>query len=124
MERIFDSLDTAIATVRRSPTIRLIGVGILVLILQIPVMMIGGLVAEREARRTAAVADVSSKWGNTQTIVGPAIVLPYTHHLVEVLGAGQQVSRSESRFAVFLPDRLHIAATVDADSRRRGIFSI
>ena len=50
--------------------------GTIVLLLQIPIAMIGSLVGERQARRDAAITDVSGKWGGSQTIVGPALVVP------------------------------------------------
>jgi inner membrane protein len=109
---------------RGSYLIRLCAIGFLVLLLQIPVLMISGLVAERQARRDAAVADVSAKWGNAQTIVGPALVIPYTHRWTEVSTAGVQVTRSEERTATFLPSRLRFRGALDSEMLSRGIFSI
>ncbi|HEV3141864.1 MAG TPA: cell envelope integrity protein CreD [Vicinamibacterales bacterium] len=114
----------ALRSLRESTTLRLLSVGLLVLLLQIPIVMIGSLVQERQARRDAAIADVSSKWGNSQTIVGPALVLPYTAHVVETTPNGTRVPRVETRAAVFLPNRLHARGAVDAENRSRGIFSI
>src|SRR3982751_3809080 len=102
-------LHTAARSLRESATLRLLSVGVLVLLMQIPIAMIGSLVSERQARREAAVADVSSKWGQSQTLVGPALVVPF---------AGQP------RAAVFLPATLHARGAVDAGNRSRGIFSI
>ena len=65
----------AVRSFRESPTVRLVSVGLLVLLLQIPIAMIGSLVGERQARRDAAITDVSGKWGGSQTIVGPALGL-------------------------------------------------
>ncbi|HYM24828.1 MAG TPA: cell envelope integrity protein CreD [Vicinamibacterales bacterium] len=113
-----------VSALRESRLLRLIGLGILVLLLQIPVAMIGSLVSERQARRDSAIADVSSKWGNSQTILGPALVLPFTARTVEISPNGLHIPRTESRFAVFLPARLHARGTIDAESRSRGIFSI
>jgi inner membrane protein len=47
---------------RRSQTLRLVTVGILVLLLQIPIAMIGGQVGERKQRGQEAIEEVSSKW--------------------------------------------------------------
>src|SRR5262245_4685786 len=103
---------------------RLFGIGVLVLFLQVPVLMISGLVTERQARRDTAVADVSAKWGNSQTLIGPALVLPYTHRYVEVTPTGLKVERSDERSAIFLPVRLRLRGTIDSEMRSRGIFSI
>jgi inner membrane protein len=43
--------------------IKLIGVGILILFLLIPLAMISGVLSERLNRRNEAVADITSSWG-------------------------------------------------------------
>lgn len=91
--------------------LRLLMVGFLVLVLQIPISMIGGLVSEREERRAGAVTEVSSKWGSEQAISGPALVVPYTN-------------KSDARYAIFLPDQLAITGAAGSHVRQRGIFSV
>ncbi|HEX7881007.1 MAG TPA: cell envelope integrity protein CreD, partial [Candidatus Eisenbacteria bacterium] len=61
---------------------------------------------------------------NSQSITGPALVIPYTHRWTEVTAAGKEVSRTETRHAVFLPDRLTARGNLDGDVRRRGIFAV
>jgi inner membrane protein len=104
--------------------LRLLSIGFLALLLQIPVAMIGGLVSERQERRQAAIAEVSSKWGNAQSITGPALVVPYTHRWTEAAAGGQPVTRTESRNAIVLPEQLRIRGTIDSDLRHRGIFTV
>jgi inner membrane protein len=86
--------------------------------------MINDLVSERQQRRQAAIDEVSSKWGNAQSITGPALVLPYTHRWTESVAGGQTITRSETRNAFFLPEQLRIRGTIDSDVRHRGIFSV
>jgi inner membrane protein len=74
----------------------------LAVVLLIPIAMIWGLVAERQDRSHSAAAEVSSKWGDTQTIVGPALILPYTVRRVEY-SSGNEVVHTEVKNAVFLP---------------------
>ena len=119
-----DAMERAVTTVRGSQTLRILTVGFLALILQIPVTMISGLVSEREQRRQEAITDVSSSWGHAQAITGPALVVPYAHRWTETLATGQVVTRSETRSAVFLPKRLLVRAKIDSDARRRGIFTV
>lgn len=104
--------------------LRLLLVGFLALMLQLPIVMIGKLVSERQQRREAAVVEVSSKWGNAQVITGPALVIPYTHSWTETSTTGQPILRSEERNAIFLPERLDAQGTVDSQLRSRGIFSV
>ncbi|MFM1998381.1 MAG: inner membrane protein CreD, partial [Bacteroidota bacterium] len=39
--------------------------------------MIEQLIVERELTQTAAISEVSSKWGQEQTITGPILTIPY-----------------------------------------------
>jgi inner membrane protein len=119
-----DSVEQLASTIRGSQVLRLLSVGFLALLLQIPIGMIGRLVSERQERRQGAVAEVSSKWGRSQAVTGPALVVPYTHRWTETAAGGQQITRTETRNAVFLPDQLTARGSLDSEIRNRGIFSI
>jgi inner membrane protein len=117
-----DSVERIASSIRSSQMLRLFSVGILALLLQVPIALIGGLVSERQGRRQAAVAEVSSSWGNAQVITGPALVVPYTHRWTEASTGGQPITRTEARNAIFLPERLEAHGTIDSEIRSRGIF--
>ena len=119
-----DPIDRLVASIRRSNLLRLLLVGFLAILLQLPIAMIGGLITERQERRRAAVDEVSSKWGNEQVITGPALVVPYAHRLTRRSASGEELTLTEMRNAVFLPERLDVRGTLDTDVRRRGIFSV
>jgi inner membrane protein len=119
-----DVVERMTASIRGSRGLRLLGVALLALVLQIPIAMISGLVSERETRRQGAIEDVSSKWGNAQSLIGPALVLPYVHRWTEVTNGGRTVAHSETRSAFFLPEQLHVRATLSSELRHRGIFSV
>ena len=119
-----DSIERLVSSIRNSQLLRLISVGILALLLQLPISMIGRLVEERQERRQAAVAEVSSKWGNAQVITGPALVIPYTHRWTEASAGGPQITRTETRNAIFLPEQLHARGSIDSEIRNRGIFTV
>jgi inner membrane protein len=104
--------------------LRLFSVGLLALLLQIPIAMIGGLVSERQERRQAAVTEVLSKWGNVQFIIGPALVVPYAYRWTEISAAGQQITRTETRNAIFLPQQLRVHESINSELRYRGIYSV
>jgi inner membrane protein len=111
-------------SIRSSQGLRILSVGFLALVLQIPVSMIGGLVAERQQRRQSAIQEVSSKWGAGQALTGPVLVLPYTYRWTEAGGNGQPITRTTTRQAYVLPEQLHVRGTMDSEIRRRGIFSV
>jgi inner membrane protein len=53
---------------KQSISIRLFTIGILILLLLIPVSMVESLISERESRQEEAIEEVSSKWGEEQTL--------------------------------------------------------
>lgn len=119
-----DMVERLAFSIRNAPLLRLFSVLILVLLLQIPIAMIGRLVAERQGRRQDAVSEVSAKWGKAQVMTGPALVVPYAHHWTETSLTGQPVVHTETRHAIFLPDRLNARGSIKTQARSRGIFSI
>jgi len=121
---MLDSVERLASSIRSSQMLRLFSVGILALLLQIPIAMIGGLVSERQERRQAAVTEVSSKWGNVQFIIGPALVVPYAYRWTEASAGGQQITRTETRNAIFLPQQLRVRGSINSELRHRGIYSV
>jgi len=119
-----DLVERLTSALRSSQTLRLFLVGFLALLLQIPIGMIAELVSERQERRREAVSEVSSKWGDTQLISGPALVVPYTWRWTEHATGGQEVTRTEIRHAIFLPEQLSTRGSIDSETRARGIFSV
>ena len=107
-----------------SRTLRLVGVGFLALLLLIPIAQIGRLVNERQGRAAGAVGEIASKWGNSQSIVGPALVVPYTERTNSVSGTGAPVVTERPGNAIFLPRRLQAEGKVNSEIRKRGIFSV
>ncbi len=98
---------------------------VLVLILLIPTTMIKQLIHEREWVQKSAINEVSSKWGNGQTITGPYISIPYDKYI-------KQFSKKDSvekiiklkDWLYFLPDQLEIVGTVSPEKRYRGIYEV
>ena len=104
-------------------------------VLLIPLGMIRGLVAEREARRREAVAEIAQAWGGPQTVLGPVLVVPHRVVRKEVVvpppAPGMPAStvvtpvektRVETAYAAFLPDRLAFEGRLVPERRKRGLF--
>lgn len=89
-------------------------------LLLVPLEMIRGLVAEREARRRAAVDEIGATWGGPQTLVGPVLVLP--HRVLRRETGPPERTRVETAYAAFLPERLKVEGKLVPERRRRGIF--
>ena len=97
----------------------------LILLLLIPTTMIRGLVREREQRQNEAVIEVSSKWGETQTLTGPFISIPYYRYTKEYVGDYQKEKLVKVLdYMHFLPEELKINGMIEPERRHRGIYEI
>lgn len=105
---------------RRSVTLKLITIGILILLLLIPSAMLTSLIYERESTRNKAVDEVSSKWGNAQTIGGPVISIPYQISIKKENGEIELATQ----FAHFLPENLTVKGSLLPEKRYRGIYVV
>lgn len=112
------------STLRGSQMLRVLVVGLLALVLQIPIAMIGAQVADRQERRQQAIDEVASSSGRSQSLTGPVLVIPYTQRLEQQSADGRTLTRIETRHAVFLPKQLRISGSIGSELRRRGIFTI
>lgn len=116
--------ETPFAGLGRSPLIRLLVVMFLALVLQIPILMIEGLIAERRTRRDTALDQVAATWGRAQTVNGPILVVPYVRRVAEATLDGKRIVRTESHKLRILPRALTVEGRLVPQERKRGIFSI
>jgi inner membrane protein len=114
---LFDRLNQWLRT---STLVKLATIGILILILLIPATMLQSLITERQSTRDAAIAEISEKWGGTQTISGPVLSVPYT--VVEKDEKGVETRRTA--YAHVLPDDLGIGGSLQPEQRNRGLFQV
>ena len=110
---------------KNSITIRLITIGILILLLLIPISMVKDLIREREYRLQDAIDEVSSKWGNSQTITGLILTVPYYSYTKVYEDDGKKYKLVKStEYAHFLPEHLSIEGAVLPEIRYRGIYEV
>lgn len=109
---------------RNSQLIRVLLIGFLILLLQIPVAMIQTIISQREETRNKATEEVTAKWGREQSVVGPLIVVPYVEKWSETRKDGEPQVHTKLRYADFLPENLHIFGRIDSEVRYRGIFEV
>src|ERR1700719_4654944 len=115
---------------RHSTIIKLLGVGVLVLVLLIPLAMITGVLKDRLTRRDEAVADITSSWGKEQNVIGPVLGIPFQYRfkaVKEMPGADGKMERREVEEtalgnAYFLPQSLKIDGDVQTQMLHRGIY--
>jgi inner membrane protein len=111
---------------KQSITIRIFTIGILILLLLIPVSMVESIIKEREERQEEAITEVSSKWGEQQTITGLVLTVPYKSYSKVFEGEKKdEFKLVESReYAHFLPEELTISGEILPEIRYRGIYEV
>ncbi len=114
--------ESLIENLRRSAFVKALLISGLVLILQIPVLLIWGLVSERDRTRQTAIADVTDKWGKAQRVYGPFLVVPYRYLHSRTNAEGKETVRELQARATFLPRELKIDGKLATEVRYRGIF--
>ena len=102
---------------KNSLGLRLLIIGGLSIILLIPSFMIQEIISERESRRDSVIGEISEKWGQEQTIVGPVLTIPYRFYL-----AGRDDPDPIKRYAHFLPEKLNVNGSIAPELRYRGIY--
>lgn len=109
---------------QRSALARLLLLAGLAVFLQLPIAMINSVLGARQGLRDDAVSEVSSKWGRSQTLRGPILVLPFVEYSTETGSNGRVTTIKSTRYARFLPRDLQVSAQADTQTRYRGIFRV
>jgi len=95
----------------------------LTLAILVPLMMVRGVVHERQQYRRQAVADIARSYAGAQTFAGPVVVVPY-EEVVEVEESGRLVRRAVQRQWTFFPEVLEIDGGLKPGIRRRGLHEV
>jgi inner membrane protein len=74
---------------QRALLLKAVLVVMLLMLLQLPLMMIGGIVAERSARQQGVVRELSATSFGRQVFAGPVLSLPYVEEYDEIYGEGK-----------------------------------
>jgi inner membrane protein len=117
--KVTDASSKVFEQIRNSQFVRILLVFFLILILQIPTVMLEGLVRDRQSLRQEAVSSITAKWGAQQEIIGPRLVVPY----IKRFQSGN-TKKAETKSGVFLPQSLKITGDMKSETRHRGIFEV
>ena len=98
-------------------SLKLVAIGVLCILFLIPSAMVLELIHERSYRQNDAIQEVSTKWGSSQTVMGPILTLPYTVYDI-------QDRQSYVHYAYFLPQTLSISNDMTTEIRSRGIYDV
>src|SRR6218665_1400061 len=88
-------------------------IALLILAMLIPSGMITALIKERADRQQEVIAEVSRKWAEPQTLVGPVLMVPYLERSTNSSGE-TTMSRNT---AYFLPEKLNIDGRLNMEER-------
>jgi len=99
-------------------------VGLIFLLLQIPLKMIGGMVVERAARQQDVVREISTSSYGSQVFAGPILTIPYIEEYNEVPeGPGTKVlHRRLERVLHVFPSMSSSSGAVGVSTKSRGLF--
>src|SRR5688572_10283203 len=97
---------------------------LLVLIMLVPLGMVEGVIGERADTKRTVADEIGAQWGPTQSIGGPVLVVPYDVSRVQLNSDGDPKTIVETRYAVFTPEKLDIAATTGVQRRYKSIYEV
>jgi inner membrane protein len=105
-------------------------IGAVALLLQIPVEMVRGLVAERKQARDGVIADIARGSSDAQRIVGPVLYVPYTRRTQETTTTTDESGRSravskdkvEHGHVGLLPDSLALEGGIELQEKHRSLY--
>ena len=111
----------------RSLGFKLGAIALLILLLTIPLLMIGGLVEERQALRDRVVEDIARSSSHSQQLTGPLLVVPYRKAVrswaTHPTSGGRYLEEREQRGRLyFLPERFALDGAIGTELRARGIY--
>ena len=115
---------------RNRTVIKLLGVGLLILVMLIPLAMISGVLRERLGRRNDAVSEITSSWGSGQNIIGPVLGIPFQYKFKSMKDTTMPDGHVERREveellvanAFFLPESLQVTSDAQTQMLHRGIY--
>ena len=100
-------------------------IALIFLLLQVPLKMIDGIVAERWARQQAVVQELAAQSYGRQTFAGPVLSIPYVEEYDETVAedGGRRVeTRRVYRIARFFPATASLDGIATVETKSRGLF--
>lgn len=105
---------------RRSSSMKVLGIGFLILVMLIPIAMTRGVVNDRINVAAAARLDIMRSWGQPQIVGGPILVVPYKVERINYY----EDRREQSGYLYLLPESLSIDSELVTEIRYRGVHKI
>ncbi len=109
----------------RSPGVKLVIAVLIAVALMVPLLMIYGLLWDRQQQAETAQASIGQGWGGQQTIAGPVIVIPYrATETTTVNENGKDVTRTVNtiRNLYLSPQTNKADVTIKPEKRKKAIY--
>jgi len=111
----------------RSLAIKLGAIALLIVLLMIPLLMISGVIFDRQQLRNGVLEDIARSSSYSQQLSGPLMVVPYrkvvrTWKTNEKTSERYQETTQERGRLYFLPERFELDGQVQTELRARGIY--
>jgi len=100
-------------------TAKVLGIGVLALLMTIPLLQVSGLVHERQQLRETAIAQIAQGWGGAQVLGGPVLTVPTLH---QVTVADNQPPQWRAGSESMVADKLTTEVALAVQTRRYGIY--
>jgi len=110
--------------VANSSTLKLLGIGFILLILLIPIEMVRDIIQERQYYQFDVQQEITSSWGHEQVIEGPVLTVPYEVTTFVRTTEDKTEEIKTRHFAHFLPETLDYSGALNIDTLHRGIYSV
>ncbi len=109
----------------RSLTLKLGAIALLILLLLVPLLMINGVIQDRQQLRDGVLEDIARSSSYSQQLSGPLMVVPYrkvvrTWKTREKTNERYQEIGEERGRLYFLPERFELDGQVQTELRSRG----
>jgi inner membrane protein len=119
METTKNQLENMSQALKRSVTLKVISIFVLMMLLMIPMSYVKSLINERESLKHKVIDEVSAKWANGQTVYGPILTIPLKREIME-----EGKTKTVHSQAHILPSELKIIGNIAPRSLRRGIYEV
>ncbi|QYX46773.1 cell envelope integrity protein CreD [Pseudomonas tussilaginis] len=109
----------------RTLSVKLGAIAFLIVLLLIPLLMISGLIGERQELRDNVVENIAQSASFSQQISGPMLVVPYRkteRRWKTEEGKTFKETKQVSGYLYFLPETFELKAGIDTELRSRGIY--
>ncbi|MET4730063.1 inner membrane protein [Lysobacter enzymogenes] len=100
----------------------------LTLAILVPLLMIGGVIGERQTYRAQAVATVARSYAGAQAFSGPALIVPYEDTWIseekDDKGVLKRVAHREQGRWIYFPSKLEVEGEIVPRGRTLGLYKV